>query len=128
MEFSWEIVLQKISEKISKPSFETWFKPTVAELNSNTLTIYAPNSFARDWLETHYEEMIGNVTEEIFSKPFEIIITNRDNANAERKSKTESVSTSNTTYDLLINQNKLLQEKMEELEKRIQLLEQRLEH
>jgi len=58
----WVATLEKIEEKISKPSFETWLQYTKAEgLEGNTLIISAPNEFARDWLENQYTQFISEV-------------------------------------------------------------------
>lgn len=55
-----------MKEKISKPSFETWLKATKADsLKENTLTIVAPNEFARDWLENQYEGLITETLHEV---------------------------------------------------------------
>ncbi|MFC2948769.1 chromosomal replication initiator protein DnaA [Virgibacillus sediminis] len=62
----WVATLEKIEEKISKPSFDTWLKNTNAEkIEENTLVISAPNEFARDWLENQYTNLISNILEEI---------------------------------------------------------------
>ncbi|MEN2766782.1 chromosomal replication initiator protein DnaA [Ornithinibacillus xuwenensis] len=62
----WKATLVKIEEKISKPSFDTWLKNTKAEsLEGSTLTISAPNEFARDWLEEQYTQLISNIVLEI---------------------------------------------------------------
>ncbi|RLL41732.1 chromosomal replication initiator protein DnaA [Oceanobacillus piezotolerans] len=62
----WVATLEKIEERVSKPSFETWLKNTRAEaLEKNTLVISAPNEFARDWLETQYTDLISDIIEEI---------------------------------------------------------------
>lgn len=58
----WVATLEKIEEKISKPSFDTWLKNTKAEfLEENTLVISAPNEFARDWLENQYTALISDI-------------------------------------------------------------------
>ncbi|WP_164215676.1 chromosomal replication initiator protein DnaA [Virgibacillus sp. YIM 98842] len=58
----WVATLEKIEEKISKPSFETWLQYTKAEgLDGNTLIISAPNEFARDWLENQYTQFISEI-------------------------------------------------------------------
>ena len=57
----WNKALQKIETKLSKPSFETWMKSTKAHsLQGDTLTITAPNEFARDWLESRYLHLIAD--------------------------------------------------------------------
>ncbi|EIT86128.1 chromosomal replication initiation protein [Fictibacillus macauensis ZFHKF-1] len=56
----WNKALAAIEKKVSKPSFETWLKSTVAHaLQKDTLIITAPNEFARDWLESHYSPLIS---------------------------------------------------------------------
>ncbi|ALC83203.1 MULTISPECIES: chromosomal replication initiator protein DnaA [Bacillus] len=60
----WNKALEKIEGKLSKPSFETWMKSTKAHsLQGDTMTITAPNEFARDWLNSRY---LGLVAETIF--------------------------------------------------------------
>ena len=55
LEELWDKVLSEVEQKISKPSFETWLKSTkLMSIKEETVTIAAPNSFAKDWLENHY--------------------------------------------------------------------------
>ncbi|PSL45942.1 chromosomal replication initiator protein DnaA [Salsuginibacillus halophilus] len=62
----WEQVLEKIQEKVSKPSFETWLKATTAtDLQEQTIIVTAPNPFARDWLEDRYSSIISDTVEDI---------------------------------------------------------------
>ena len=62
----WNKALSQIEKKISKPSFDTWLKSTKAHsLQGDTLTITAPNEFARDWLEERYSQLIGGILYEI---------------------------------------------------------------
>lgn len=62
----WNKALSNIEKKISKPSFETWLKSTKAHsLQGDTLTITAPNEFARDWLEERYSQLISGILYEI---------------------------------------------------------------
>jgi chromosomal replication initiator protein len=63
----WQEVLKLIANKLSKPSFDTWFKQTQAiKLKKDTITIEVPNEFTRDWLDSKYrpliEEMLFEVT------------------------------------------------------------------
>ncbi|MDG5473866.1 chromosomal replication initiator protein DnaA [Jeotgalibacillus sp. ET6] len=62
----WNRALEHIEKKISKPSYETWLKSTKAfSLKRDTLTITAPNEFARDWLEGHYSQLISGVLKDV---------------------------------------------------------------
>ncbi|TSI03191.1 DnaA N-terminal domain-containing protein [Lysinibacillus sp. BW-2-10] len=128
MEFSWESVLQKIHDQISKPSYETWFKSTSGELNDDTVTIYAANAFARDWIENHYEDMLFEIIKEMLAKPVEIIVVST--SNMEKVNRKNRTAKTDTNYDIINNKNQLLmkqQEKIDELERRIRALEQKVE-
>jgi len=62
----WNNALTNIEKKISKPSFETWLKSTKAHsLQGDTLTVTAPNEFARDWLEERYSQLIAGILYDI---------------------------------------------------------------
>lgn len=62
----WSSVLAQVETKISKPSFETWLKSTkLLSYQSDTVTISAPNSFARDWLENHYVHLITGILSDL---------------------------------------------------------------
>ncbi|MCF8565713.1 chromosomal replication initiator protein DnaA [Alicyclobacillus tolerans] len=59
----WEQVLLLMKERMSQPSFETWFGGTSIidyEPESNFITIYVPTTFARNWLDEYYTSMIEN--------------------------------------------------------------------
>ncbi|CAM3942841.1 chromosomal replication initiator protein DnaA [Mesobacillus zeae] len=62
----WNKALSKIEKKISKPSYDTWLKSTKAHsLQRDTLTVTAPNEFARDWLEERYSQLITEILYDI---------------------------------------------------------------
>ena len=69
LEELWDKVLLEVEQKISKPSFETWLKSTkLLSYKGETVTIAAPNSFARDWLENHYVHLIAGILSEFTGK------------------------------------------------------------
>lgn len=58
----WAEALTKIKDRISKPSFETWLSSTtLIDMDKDTATIAAPNSFAQDWLEKNYVHLISGI-------------------------------------------------------------------
>lgn len=66
LEELWVEVLAKIEQKISRPSFETWLKSTkLMSYGEENVTIAAPNSFAKDWLENHYVHLITGILSEL---------------------------------------------------------------
>ncbi|MBH8601386.1 DnaA N-terminal domain-containing protein [Thermoactinomyces sp. CICC 23799] len=55
----WSKVCDIIQERISRPSFETWVKPTEARgINEKKLYISCANDFARDWLSSRYASLV----------------------------------------------------------------------
>ena len=121
MEFSWDNVLRNIEGRISKPSYETWIKNTKAEISEDIVTVFAPNSFARDWLGSKYEGMILEVVKELAGKTYQatFVVEGEREDICFKGSYLESAD----AYNLMKKQ----QEKIDELEKRIQVLEQKLE-
>lgn len=66
LEELWTEVLLKIEERISRPSFETWLKSTkLISYEEEIVTIAAPNTFAKDWLESHYVHLITGILSEL---------------------------------------------------------------
>ncbi len=126
----WSIVLEKISEKITKPSFETWFKGTEAEIEGDTLIIKGQNSFAADWLEERYKSLIYETVRESARKTYNIKIMSLNGSpenNTLVKRNGSSKTSNDNLHNLIEEQNRLIskqQEKIEELEKRIRVLEQ----
>ena len=55
----WQQVLSIIQTKLSKPSYDTWFKATKAKfIDDSLLEIIAPTTFAAEWLENKYTHLI----------------------------------------------------------------------
>lgn len=55
----WKQVQNDVEPHMTKPSFETWLKPTrPLKIEENTLLIEVPNEFARDLLESRYASLI----------------------------------------------------------------------
>ncbi|GAA0290846.1 chromosomal replication initiator protein [Gracilibacillus halotolerans] len=62
----WENILIQIEQKVSKPSYDTWFKGTgIDQLQEDTIVISAPNAFIRDWLENRYISLITEACYEL---------------------------------------------------------------
>jgi hypothetical protein len=68
----WSVVLRRINLKLSKPSFETWFKNTTAEITDNTVIVYANNEFAVDWLQERYLNLITETIREVIGQVYTI--------------------------------------------------------
>ena len=69
----WDHVLKIMEREVSRPSFETWLKNTSAvKLDEQHICIVCPNSFALEWLETHFTGKILAALYEVTSEDFKL--------------------------------------------------------
>ncbi|HLR59384.1 MAG TPA: chromosomal replication initiator protein DnaA [Pseudogracilibacillus sp.] len=62
----WNEILDKMKEKISKPSFETWLKHTEArDLQDDMFFVSVPNEFTKNWLDQRYTQVISSLLYEV---------------------------------------------------------------
>nr|WP_305121033.1 chromosomal replication initiator protein DnaA [Saccharibacillus sp. JS10] len=65
----WQQILSIIQTKLSKPSFDTWFKATqVTQLTQGALTVSAPTTFAVEWLESRYTKLVAQVAFDVLGR------------------------------------------------------------
>lgn len=58
----WHQALEQIQRELPSQAFETWFQPTRAvSSTSGSLVVEVPNPFFRDWLASHYTELIDRI-------------------------------------------------------------------
>lgn len=58
----WDKILDDFRTRMAGQSFDTWFGGTRIvdfNTNTNTITVFVPTQFARDWLDSHYTDYIG---------------------------------------------------------------------
>ena len=62
----WGQALSRIQGELPSQAYETWFQPTRAVSSTeDSLTVEVPNPFFRDWLTSHYSELIDKILAEI---------------------------------------------------------------
>ncbi|NJR64451.1 MAG: chromosomal replication initiator protein DnaA [Leptolyngbyaceae cyanobacterium CRU_2_3] len=87
LESFWNQVLERLQLQLSRPTFETWIKPAIAErLDQTSLLICTPNPFARNWLQKYYLKAIADVVQDILGYPVEIHIAVKPGGTAENPS------------------------------------------
>ena len=65
----WEKFQEKIKERVGKTTFETWFSPIkLNRWEEKTLVLEVPDEFFKDWIETHYREVVSQTIEELGSQ------------------------------------------------------------
>ncbi len=56
----WHQALAQIQNELPSQAYETWFQPTRAVSSTeSSLVVEVPSPFFRDWLTSHYSELIG---------------------------------------------------------------------
>ncbi|GAB6927983.1 chromosomal replication initiator protein DnaA [Paenibacillus sp. JCM 10914] len=69
----WQEILAIIQTKLSKPSFDTWFKATKAlTINDHSVVISAPTTFAVEWLESRYTKLVSSTLFEVIGKQVDV--------------------------------------------------------
>lgn len=61
----WLQALTIISEKLSKPAFETWFSQTSAYGDEHRLTIVSDETMKSEWLEVRYIKLIRETVSQL---------------------------------------------------------------
>lgn len=66
----WQQVMSVIQTKLSKPSFDTWFKSTKASfLSDDIVVVTAPNVFTAEWLESRYTKLVSSTIADYLGRP-----------------------------------------------------------
>ncbi|MGF1763342.1 chromosomal replication initiator protein DnaA [Aliivibrio kagoshimensis] len=63
----WLQCLQRLQEELPATEFSMWVRPLQAELNDNTLTLFAPNRFVLDWVRDKYLNSINKILNDLCS-------------------------------------------------------------
>lgn len=63
---TWEEITEILSTRLTKQSFDNWFKPTkLFRENEEEIQVAVPNKFLKDWIETHYTDLLNDVIENL---------------------------------------------------------------
>ena len=96
-EESWGKVQSSLKKNLSKPSYETWIRPTqFSSFENGELTLIAPNSFSSAWLRNNYSQTIQETAEEIFGEPVKVKVKVKEASETSDASFTSSSSKSSS--------------------------------
>ena len=79
----WEEALAVIRGRISRQSFEAWFRPlTLGTVEENRVQILLPNRFFKEWFEEHYLGLLRSALEDLLFNKVEIrlVLSEKDAA------------------------------------------------
>lgn len=72
----WNKLEEYLKEKLGKEAFETWIAPLKLNLKDNRcLLLQAPDSFFKEWVDTHYRPLIQEAMKNMGLTETEIIFT-----------------------------------------------------
>lgn len=81
----WQQILSIINTKLSKPSFDTWFKATkIVSLNDRSIVISAPTTFAVEWLESRYTKLVSTTVYEFLGRQVDVSFVIEESAAPEQ--------------------------------------------
>ncbi|CCU79882.1 Chromosomal replication initiator protein DnaA [Halanaerobium saccharolyticum subsp. saccharolyticum DSM 6643] len=105
----WKKTLENIKEKITNPSFNTWFSETKAVMTTaeNQLVLQVPNNFIQEWIESQYTDLIEEILKNLTGNKWTLILLtpeevkkfkeNKKNSNDKKEEKSEiTVENENT--------------------------------
>lgn len=64
----WQLVLDDLRRDISKPSFDTWLRPTIAVWEDERLTVVSPSKSQNEWIHARYGSRIVQAVETASAK------------------------------------------------------------
>ena len=71
----WEEALSSIRNRVSRQSFEAWFRPlTLGTVEDHRIHILLPNRFFKEWFEEHYLGLLRSALEDLTFTKVEVIL------------------------------------------------------
>lgn len=73
LDIIWGEALKIIKKQLNTPTFKTWFENTSpTQIEGNHIIISAPNSFAKEWLESRYSSLITDALFQVLGEEMNI--------------------------------------------------------
>src|SRR5262245_17055809 len=73
-EQTWTKCLSVIKENVADQTFGTWFVHTKGDsIEDHTLTVRIPNSFAYNWLEGHYRDLVHQAVMQVLGDNYRVM-------------------------------------------------------
>ena len=55
---NWDTCVEQLARELTPEQLNTWIKPLQAEVKSQSVYLFAPNRFVKDWVSDRYLERI----------------------------------------------------------------------
>lgn len=70
----WHRCAELLEGEVAAQQFNTWIRPLFAEEIGDTLTLYAPNRFIRDWVSDRFLRRINELINEIDNRRIHVVL------------------------------------------------------
>jgi chromosomal replication initiator protein len=74
-ERAWQHCIDRLRDELSSQQFNTWIRPLEATWDSQSLTLFAPNRFIKDFVHEKYADRILELAEEVSpGEPVDLVL------------------------------------------------------
>ncbi len=85
-EVVWQQCIDRLQDELPSQQFNTWIRPLQASSNGQSLTLFAPNRFIKDFVSDKFAERISELVREIGpSSPMNVVLEIGSAASAARR-------------------------------------------
>ena len=70
----WQKCTDCLKVEIPSQQFNTWIRPLHAEMDSDTLRLFAPNRFIQDWVKGKFLGRIGEIVKELAGDDLQVMV------------------------------------------------------
>ncbi|RAK05431.1 chromosomal replication initiator protein [Halanaerobium saccharolyticum] len=113
----WKKTLENIKEKITNPSFNTWFSETKAVMTTaeNQLVLQVPNNFIQEWIESQYTDLIEEILEDLTGNKWTLILlTPKEVKKFKENKKTNNVENKEDQEAEVVEENNIEESELEQ--------------
>jgi chromosomal replication initiator protein len=104
----WHRCSELLEEEIAAQQFNTWLRPLFAEEVGETVTLYAPNRFIRDWVNDRFLRRITEIINELSSSRIVVQLDVGSKSSASTSSNTTPTMLPDVTDSNSVNTQKVI--------------------
>ena len=71
---SWDTCVEQLARELTTEQLNTWIKPLQVEIGSESICLFAPNRFVKDWVRDRYLERIKTFYSQHVGGAFQVIL------------------------------------------------------
>ena len=71
---NWDTCVEQLARELTPEQLNTWIKPLQAEVKSQSVYLFAPNRFVKDWVSDRYLERIETFYSQHVGGAFQVIL------------------------------------------------------